>query len=168
MIERLNDRRPRRATPIAAVLTACVAAAVAACAGGPRSAPGPAVGLAGLQMLGPTADGQRFDLALRITNAGAEPLAVASIRYSVRLGGEGYLTGRALTPVALAAGETTTVHIVSESAAVSSGSRLLAMTQGPQNALPYELTGSLVLENRPQRPLAFQASGNVPLSMASD
>jgi LEA14-like dessication related protein len=167
MIERLRGRRPKFETMIGSV-PLCAALLLLGCAGGPGSAPGPAVGLMSLQMLGPTADGQRFDLALRITNTGAEPLAVTEIRYSVRLGGEGYLNGRSVAPVAVPAGQTTTVHIVSESAAVSSGSRLLAMTQGPQSTLPYELTGDLVVDNRPQRPLAFQASGNVPLSMAAD
>jgi len=169
MSERLLGCRVAAVTNrIGRALPLCVSIALVGCAGVPRSAVSPTVVLTSLQMLGPSVDGQRFSLTLRITNPNPEPLTVVEISYSVRLAGEGYLNGRSGSPVELPSGEPTIVHIESESAAVSSGSRLLALTQGPQSTLPFELSGALVVSVRPPRSMPFRSSGNVPLSIATN
>jgi LEA14-like dessication related protein len=137
------------------------------CAGVSGPAAAPEVELVNIAVLGATADAQRFALTFLVGNANPETLQVQEIRYSVRLAGQGYLNGRSAAPVTFGPSARQTVRVELETDAVASLSMLLALAQGPDNALAYELTGDLVLGTRPERLLPFAYRGDVPLTTPS-
>ena len=126
----------------------------------------PEIELVALDVLGGSVGGQRFALTLLVSNPNPEPLAITEIRYSLRIAGEGYLNGRS-APVEVAASARQAVRVEITSEGVSSPSRLLALAQGPDDALEYELDGDLVLSGRPPRMLRFGQRGAVPLTVVA-
>jgi LEA14-like dessication related protein len=140
----------------------------AACSATPRSLQPPRVEMVGLAVLSPGAASPRFRVSLLVTNPNTEALPVEALRFSVRLGGEGVLNGNWAEPVTVAAQGQETLRVDVDGDLVSSLSRLLAIVQGPQSALPYELFGSLTLDRRPPNMFPFNASGQVPLSATAN
>ena len=147
------------ATFFVALLTSCAAAA--------ESLTPPRVEVVGLTALKSVAGRQHFRVTLLVDNMNTEPLEIAEVRFTLRLAGEGQLSGvaGAMTVPALTR-ETAAVEVDSD--IVSSLSRLLAVVQGPADALPYEIFGNVVLARRFQNRLPFAFSGEVPLSMNTD
>lgn len=147
------------ATFFVALLTSCAAA--------PESLTPPRVEVVGLTALKSVAGRQHFRVTLLVDNMNTEPLQIAEVRFTLRLAGEGQLSGvaGAMTVPALTR-ETAAVEVDSD--IVSSLSRLLAVVQGPSDALPYEIFGNVVLARRFQNRLPFAFSGEVPLSMSTD
>jgi LEA14-like dessication related protein len=139
---------------------------IVGCAGVPLGADPPEVELVNLTVLASTADKQNFALTFLISNPNAEPIPVHEIRYSVRLAGQGYLNGRSPTTVTLAGSGRQTLRVDLETDGVVSPARLSSFAQGPDNALPYELSGDLVIGGQPPRALPFAASGDVPFSFS--
>lgn len=135
------------------------------CAGMSRSLIAPEVELVSLSVLGATIDKQRFALTLLISNPNTDPVAAQDLRYSVRVAGEGYLNGNSGAPIVLNGSERQTLRVEIETDTVSSVSRLLAVAQGPDNSLTYELTGDLILGGRPPRLLSFAYRGDVSLTI---
>jgi LEA14-like dessication related protein len=148
----------------AAVVVGCFV--VASCAGVPLGADPPEVELVNLTLVDSAAEKQRFALTFLITNPNAEPIPVAEIHYSVRLAGQGYLNGRSPTAVTLLGASSQTVRIDLETDGVVSPSRLLSFVQGPDDALPYELSGDLVIGGQPPRTLPFAFTGAAPFAMS--
>lgn len=155
-INRMNAR---------ALLMLAAAATLVSCASVPRSIETPRVRLASLSFIGADGNTQTFALTLLVENLNPVPVPIEQIRLRVRLGGEGYLSGESGTAVTIPALDTETVRVEIETDLVSSQSRLMALVQGPQNALPYELDGELNVGGRPPRLLPFQYRGMVPFSM---
>jgi len=147
------------ATFFVALLTSCAAA--------PASLTPPRVEVVGLTALKSVAGRQHFRVTLLIDNMNTEPLEIAEVRFTLRLAGEGQLSGvaGAMTVPALTR-QTAAVEVDSD--IVSSLSRLLAVVQGPASALPYEIFGNVVLARRFQNRLPIAFSGEVPLSMNAD
>lgn len=143
------------------VALAMVAAICLGCSTTPRSLQPPQVEVVGLSVLSPGAAAPRFRVSLRITNPNWQALPVETLRFSVRLGGEGVLDGNAAAITVPAQGEQT-VRVDVDGGLVSSLSRLLALAT--DNAVPYDLFGNLSLERRPPNTFPFNASGQVPLS----
>ena len=148
----------------AAVWVSLGALALAACSSVPRSVAPPEVELVGLSLLEATPDGQRFRVSLLLDNPNDIELPVQSIRFNARLGGEGILSGESLAPLDLPARGRETLRLEVQTDLVSSVSRLLALVQGPGDAVPYEINGRLTLSGRTARSLPFSQSGSVPLS----
>lgn len=147
--------------------TVLVVAALAGWLGGcasVRSAPA-AVELVSLTLLESSPSAQRYRVRLLITNADAAPITVSRVSFRVRLGGQGYLRGESTTPLEVPAGGRETLGVDVSSEVVSSLSQLLALVQGPEHTLPYEIGGELYLAKRRGVPYSFQASGRVPLAM---
>jgi LEA14-like dessication related protein len=132
----------------------------------PLGADPPEVELVNLTVLESTADKQRFALTFLISNPNAEPIPVPEIRYSVRLAGQGYLNGRSPTDVTLAGSARQTLRVDLETDGVVSPARLSSFAQGPDNSLPYELSGDLIIGGQPPRTLRFTASGDVPFAIS--
>jgi LEA14-like dessication related protein len=132
----------------------------------PLGADPPEVELVNLTVLEPAADSQHFALTFLISNPNAEPIPVQEIRYSVRLAGQGYLNGRSATAVTLAGSGRQTLRVDLETDGVVSPARLSSFAQGPDNSLPYELSGDLLIGGQPPRTLPFAASGDVPFAMS--
>ncbi|HSG66572.1 MAG TPA: LEA type 2 family protein [Gammaproteobacteria bacterium] len=136
---------------------------VAACSSLPRQLVPPRVELVELRLLQASFDGQRFAVRVELDNPNAVPIPVRQIEFDVRLAGEGLLDGRSVAPFTLPAGGRQTVDIEIFSNLVSSATRLLALVQGPQNTLEYELQGELTLDVSLREPLGFYHRGQVPL-----
>jgi LEA14-like dessication related protein len=151
-------------------LAGCVAALCclvgAGCAGVPLGADPPDVELVNLTLLESNPDAQHYALTFLISNPNPEPIPVEEIRYSVRLAGQGYLNGRSPTTVTLAGSGRQTLRVDLETDGVVSPARLSSFVQGPDNALPYELSGDLVIGGQPPRALPFAATGAVPFSIS--
>ncbi|HET7130849.1 MAG TPA: LEA type 2 family protein [Gammaproteobacteria bacterium] len=127
----------------------------------------PRITVVNLRALGATARGQRFEVELFIDNYDPEPIAIKEIRFTLRLAGEGLLSGKS-QPVTVPALTQQTVGVQLESDTISSLSRLQGVVQGPANALPYEIFGNVILDRRMQNQLPFKATGEVPLSISAE
>jgi hypothetical protein len=124
----------------------------------------PTVAAASLTVLPGAGNKQRFRVALTIDNQNTEPVEFAGLKFTMRLAGEGVLDGRSAAGFTVAALDRVTVEVDAESEIVSSLSRLMSYTQGPSNALPYEIFGMLYLNRRINNALPFSRSGEVPLA----
>jgi LEA14-like dessication related protein len=140
--------------------------AVAGCAGVPLGADAPAVELVNLTLVETAADKQRYALTFLIENPNPEPVPVEEIRYSVRLAGQGYLRGRSATSVVLPGSGRQTVRVDLDTDGVVSASRLLSFVQGPDDSLPYELSGDLVIGGQPPRTFPFGMTGAAPFTIS--
>jgi LEA14-like dessication related protein len=136
------------------------------CAGVPLGADPPEVELVNLTVLESSAANQHFALTFLISNPNAEPIPVEEIRYSVRLAGQGYLNGRSQTTVTLAGSGRQTLRVDLETDGVVSAARLSSFVQAPDNSLPYELSGDIVIGGQPPRMLPFATSGTVPFAIS--
>jgi LEA14-like dessication related protein len=111
---------------------------------------------------------QRFRVTLLIDNTNTEPLAIQEIEFKLRLASEGIVDGRSLAPITVGALDQERLTLELGSDIVSSLSRLLSFVQGPDNAIPYDIRGSIMLDRRKLKPLRFIATGNVPLAMSAE
>jgi LEA14-like dessication related protein len=149
--------------------SAAVAAfAILQCACATQTIQGPQVELVSLSVLQSGPNSQRFRANLSVTNPNAEAMPIAELRFSVRLAGEGLLTGVLPAPVVIPAMQRETLRIDVDSELISSLSRLLSFVQGPQSTLPYEIVGNVILDRRMRDAFPIGASGQVPLSMTVD
>lgn len=133
-----------------------------ACSSLPRQLASPQVELVELRLVQAGFDGQRFVVRLLISNPNPLPLPVQFAEFDVRLAGEGLLDGYTRAPFTLPAGGAQTVDVEVFSNLISSATRLLALAQGPANALEYEVQGELTLDARLRDPLSFYHRGQVP------
>ena len=143
-----------------------LAGLAAACAGAVKDIQAPRVELIGVTVLQGGGTSQRFRANLLVRNPNVEPLPIAELRFSVRLAGEGLLTGELPAAIVLAAQEEQTLRIDVDSELVSSLSRLFAV-QGQQSTLPYEIVGNVILDRRLRDAFPITGSGQVPLSMSA-
>lgn len=151
-----------RRSSYAIAATICLAAIVA-CSSLPRQLAPPRVELVELRLLQAGFDGQRFAVRLLLDNPNPIPIPVRSFEFDVRLAGEGLLDGRSIAPFTMPAGGSHAVDVEIFSNLVSSATRLLALVQGPQNTLDYEIQGELTLDARLRDPIGFYHRGQVPL-----
>lgn len=125
----------------------------------------PRITVASVEPLPSLAGQQRFRIALVVDNMNTEPLKLRGVEFKLRLADEGIIDG-ATGPLAVDALDRLTVTLELGSEIMSSLSRLLAFVQGPENALPYQIYGTIYPERRFREPQRFSASGQVPLVMA--
>lgn len=157
----------RRAPLRAAVLVPLCALALAACGSVPRQIAPPRVQMASVSLLEATVDHQRFEVMLDVDNPNAFDIPIDGIEFSARLSGQGVLIGESNEPATLAAGGTEMLRVELTTELVSSFASLLSVVQGPDDAIPYELNGSLKIASGIDRRVRFSYSGQVPLrSMA--
>lgn len=148
-----------------AAVAACVFAVISACVATPRALVAPEVQLVGLSLLDASADSQRFRVDLAVSNPNEVTLPVERLSFSVRLAGSGVMNGRSLSPFELASGESTTLELEVTTNLVSSVSRLLALLQGPADAIQYDLDGLVTLSRGLNPTFPFSRRGEVPLSL---
>jgi LEA14-like dessication related protein len=123
----------------------------------------PIITVENLESLPPSAGQQRFRVTLGIDNPNTEPLPITSLQFTLRLADQGILDGR-IAPVTIPALDRESVALEVGSEIISSVSRLRSFTQGPNNALPYELFGRLTLGRSQIAPIPFTHRGEVPLA----
>jgi LEA14-like dessication related protein len=150
-----------------AILVAAAVLGIAATGGAlaQRGLTVPRITVQSLEPLPASAGQQRFRVNLLIDNSNTEPLKIRDIEFKLRLADEGIVDGRTGAPMTIEALDRTTVTLELGSEIVSSLSRLLSFVQGPENALPYEIYGSVHLDRRLREPLQFNTRGQVPLVM---
>jgi LEA14-like dessication related protein len=137
------------------------------CASAQRGVVPPRITVQNLEPLPSSAGETRFRVGLLVDNPNTEPLSIRSFEFKLRLADEGIVDGVSSTPLTVEALDRQTVTLELRSEIVSSVSRLLSFVQGPENAIPYEIYGTVTLDRRRLDPLRFSASGQVPLVMAS-
>lgn len=152
------------AFPVAMWLAAALGLLAAGCSSLPRQLAPPQVELESLALVRAGADSQDFRLGLRITNPNPLPIPVELLRFSVRLGGEGLIAGNSAQRMVLPARGQETLRLEVSTDLVSSLRRLLALAEGPDDTLAYEIDGELVLDPRHRRSLPFRSRGRVPLT----
>jgi LEA14-like dessication related protein len=146
------------------VLLTAAAAVATGCAALQQAITPPEVHLSELAILRAGADRQDFRVGLRIDNPNPLPLPMERLSFDIRLAGQGVLTGRSTEPMTLPARGHETLRLEVSSDLVSSVRQLLALVQGPNDALPYELTGQLDLDRPVRRTVPFRTRGEVPLT----
>jgi LEA14-like dessication related protein len=139
-------------------------AVVAACGSLPGALAPPVVELTGLSLLRAGSDRQDFRVTLRVANPNPIPIPVEDLRFNIRLGGEGLLAGGTSSRMTLPARGEETLRLEVSTDLMSSIRRLLALAQGPDDSLSYELDGYIALDPRQRRTLPFRTRGEVPLS----
>ena len=148
-------------------LCASLALACVSCSSVPRSLASPQVQVAELNLLGASLNGQRFQVTLLLSNPNASAIPAERLEFQIRLAGEGYINGQSVSPLMLPGGATETLTLEVFSEQVSSASRLMALVEGPENALDYEIGGELFVNTGLREPLAFFSRGQVPLLATS-
>jgi hypothetical protein len=96
-----------------------------------------------------------------------EPLKIKSIEFKLRLADQGIIDGAAGAMV-LEALDQQTLTVEASSEIVSSVSRLMSFTEGPDNTLQYEIFGKLTMERFRMEPLEFGGQGRAPLVLPSE
>lgn len=163
-MQRRRDRYRHLCQLMSGALLSAIVVLPLACAGSQGTLTAPRVQVTGLSLLEAGGETQRFSVSLLVENPNAVALPVEKLQFSLRLAGEGLLNGESMAPVAVPANGSETIRLEVESALVSSLSRLLALVQGPDNALPYEINGQLTLAQRFRNTFPFRFRGQVPLS----
>ncbi len=139
-----------------------------ACSSVPRRLTPPQPNLLELRIIEASPEGQLFGLRLQIVNPNEAEIPVVRLDIDIRFGGEGRLIGDHATPFTLPARDSETLEFEVFSELVSSASRLLAFSQGPDNLLAYEFHGELVLENTLRDPIEMFRRGQVPLIIETE
>lgn len=158
----------RRTAGVSPVLAAafCVLA-LTSCSSVPRQMAPLRVQLTSLSLLDGGVNFQRFAAVFSVDNPNAFDVPVDSFEFSARLSGQGVLIGDSSVPTTFAAGGTDTLRIEVTTEIVSSFESLLAVVQGPDNAIPYDLNGVIRIQGALERRVPFSYSGRVPLSAAA-
>ena len=128
----------------------------------------PHVTVQSLEPLPSNAGETRFRVLLLIDNPNTQPLPIRSFEFKLRLADQGIVDGNSTGPLTVGALEQQPVTLDLASEIVSSVSRLLSFAQGPGNAIPYEIYGTVTLDRRRLDPLRFGSSGQVPLLITGE
>ncbi len=151
----------------AITLALAVAISIQACSSVPLRLATLQADLLGLSVLETGPEGQLFSLRVELMNPNPEEIPVVRLDFDIRLNGEGRLIGEYATPFTLPGQGSETLEFEVFSQTVSSASRLMAFTEGPNNTLSYEFHGDLVLEANLRDPLVVIQRGQVPLTIAT-
>ena len=138
------------------------------CASANNDFAAPRITVQNLTALPATAGQSRFRVSVLVDNPNPEPLVIRDLEFKLRLADQGILDGHSTTALTVAALDRATLTLELRSEIISSVSRLLAFVQGPENALPYEIYGRVILDRALKEPLPFSASGQVPLAMSDE
>jgi hypothetical protein len=128
----------------------------------------PRVTVETLLALPQTGSVQTYRVSLLIDNMSTEPLKLRGLEFKLRIAAQGILDGSSAVPITVPALDRQMVTVDIQSEILSSVSRLMSFVQGPANALPYEIYGTLTPERKLKDPIFFSATGEVPLAMTSE
>jgi len=149
------------------VLVVAVATSIQACSSVPRRLAPTQVNLLSLTVLEGGSDGQLFAMQVQLVNPNVADLPIERFHYDIRFGGEGRLIGDYSTAFLLPGRGSEMLDVEVFSELVSSASRLMAFTQGPNNQLSYEFQGELFLDASLREPLPVFRRGQVALEISA-
>jgi len=127
----------------------------------------PAVTVRNVVALSGGAGQPRFRVTLRVDNLNTKPLPVYSLEFKLRLADQGIIDGTLPGSATIQPLDQLTTTLDLSSDIVSSLSRLMSFTQGPDNLLPYEIYGMLRMDRTVRDPIAFTYRGETPISMTT-
>ena len=110
---------------------------------------------------------QRFRAVIRVDNLNEDQLKTRGIEFSLRLAHQGFIDVY-LPAMTVEALDQQSITLELRSEIISSVSQLLALSDGPENTLPYEIIGKVTFERGRIDPQSFSAEGYVPIVMPSD
>jgi hypothetical protein len=110
---------------------------------------------------------QRFRAVLRVDNLNTEPLKTRGIDFSLRLAHQGIIDVY-LPPMTVEALDQQLITLDLRSEIIASVSQLLAISDGPENTLPYEIIGKVTFERGRIDPQSFSSEGYVPIVTSGD
>jgi hypothetical protein len=110
-----------------------------------------------------TPSGQRFRIDVLIDNQNVDPLKIKEVRFTMRVTGQGVLTGRYSNALTVEALDRRTIQVDVDSDALSSYSQLRA-NAAPDSTIGYEIYGNITLDRAFKNTLPFTADGAVPLA----
>jgi len=113
-----------------------------------------------------SASAQRYRVGLLVDNQNTEPLFIGEIRFTLRIPGQGLLTGHSTSAMKIEALDRTTVTIDVPGDSLPSYSELRAAS-GPGDKLDYELYGNITA-SRGMRTTPIEAQGVLTLSKVSE
>jgi LEA14-like dessication related protein len=149
------------------VFTVMVATSIQSCSSVPRRLAPTQVNLLSLNVLESGPEGQLFALQVQLVNPNTADIPIERFSYDIRLGGEGRLIGEYSTEFLLPGRGSETLDVEVFSELVSSASRLMAFTQGPNNQLSYEFQGELFIGSSLREPLPVFRRGQVALEISA-
>jgi hypothetical protein len=135
------------------------------CASADSDFAAPRITARSLLALPSTAGQQVFRVSVMIDNPNTEALLIRDLEFQLRLADQGILDGHTTESLTVNPLDRYTLTLELRSDIISSVSRLLSFTQGPENAIPYELYGRVTLDRALKEPIPFTARGLVPLAM---
>jgi len=149
-----------------AALCGTLAVSFGASAAKSKLAP-PRVSVASLAALpAVSASAQRYRISLLIDNQNPEPLFLGEIRFTLRIIGQGLLTGHSPSEMKIEGLDRTTVTIDVPGDSLPSFSQLRAVT-GPGDKLDYEIYGNITM-SRGMKTVPIQAQGVLTLSRVTE
>lgn len=147
------------------VIAASVASVLAGCAASPRTLVAPDVQVVAVALLDVAADSQRFRVDLNVMNTNDVRIPIERISFSMRFAGAGVMRGSSVEPFTLEPGGSRAVEFDVTTDLVSSVSRLLALLQGPDDAIAYDIDGMVTLSRGFRPTFPFSRRGEIPLAM---
>jgi hypothetical protein len=149
-----------------AALCGLLAVSFGAAAGKRQTAP-PHIEVANLAALpAVSASAQRYRVSLLVDNQNTEPLFMGELRFTLRIIGQGLLTGRSPSEMKIEGLDRTTVLIDVPGDSLPSYSQLIA-SSGPGNKLDYELYGNITM-SRGMKTVPFQSQGVLTLTKVTE
>ena len=132
-----------------------------------RSTSPPRVTVQSLEPLPRFGAEQRFRALIRVDNLDTEPLKTRGIEFSLRIAHQGFID-IVLPAMTIEGLDQQLITLDVRSEIIASVSQLLAVSDGPENTLPYEIVGKVIFERGRIDPLNFSAEGYVPIVMSGD
>jgi len=110
---------------------------------------------------------QRFRATVRVDNLNTEPLKMRGIDFSLRIAHQGFIDVY-IPPMTVEALDQQLITLDLRSEIMASVSQLLALSDGPENTLAYEIIGKVTFERGRIDPLSFSSEGYVPIVLSGD
>ena len=104
-----------------------------------------------------------YRVSLLFDNQDTEPLVIGEVKFTIRVLGQGVLTGRSSGELTIEALDSFTLQVEVDGEAMPSFSQLKAAAS-PGDKLDYELFGSATLAKGGKKRLPFQARGALTLA----
>jgi len=153
--------------PLALAALSCLLAVSFAAVAAKRQTAPPHIQVESLAALpAVSASAQRYRVGLLVDNQNTEPLSMGELRFTLRIIGQGLLTGRSPSEMKIEALDRTTVLIDVPGDSLPSYSQLVA-NAGAGNKLDYELYGNITM-SRGMKTIPFQAQGVLTLTKVSE